>query len=104
MEFTELEKIEKVVHYLYDAGALICLEQQPYRYTQLGQALTDWSGRSDAKAELGRTRNRLLRMNCIAKKRNGNHYVYTLTPAGRLRLDQIRGIVEAVRDSDVMDL
>lgn len=105
MEYDDLEKIETLVHYLWDAAALVCLEQQPLRYTELARGMADWSGRHLIQTDLNRTRHRLIRMNLIEEQRNSRgHKVYAITAAGRARLSQIRALVGAVHTGSGADL
>src|SRR5687768_15834393 len=45
MKFDDLERIDNLVHNVWDAAALLCLEERPLRYTDLGSQMTAWSGR-----------------------------------------------------------
>lgn len=91
MAYEDLAKIEKLVRNLWDAAALICLERRPLRYTELHRDMGAWSGHHLSESELTRTRHRLVRRRMITVEQNGSgHNVYSITEAGRVRLNQIR--------------
>jgi DNA-binding PadR family transcriptional regulator len=95
MSYRVLATIEELVHHLWDAGALYCLEGRPLRYTELHQTIAEWSGNWFSESELTRTRRRLLRRGLISEELSSNgRKVYALTAAGRVRLDHIRALAE----------
>jgi hypothetical protein len=102
MNFDDLAKIENLVHNLWDAAALVCLERGPRRYTELHRDMAAWSGRHLRESELTRTRHRLVRRRMIGvgPSRNG-HNVYFIAEAGRVRLYQIRVLMQIVPRLDV---
>jgi DNA-binding PadR family transcriptional regulator len=102
VEFEDLKKCGKLVRYLWDAAALVCLEEHPLRYTELGTGLTAWAGRRPSDTALTRTVKRLRRTGLIATqpgRDSGWRAPYLITDAGRLRLAEIRELVAANVDS-----
>ena len=101
MAYEDLEKIEKLVHHLWDAAALICLERRPLRYTELHRDMRAWSGHHLSESELTRTRHRLVRRRMITVEQSGSgHNVYSITEAGRVRLNQIRILAQIAPSLD----
>lgn len=95
MAYSDLEKIEKLVHHLWDAVALTCLENAALRYTELHREMKAWSGRRLTDTELTRTRHRLVSSGMISLERSRKgHNVYSITEAGRIRLYQIRQLAQ----------
>lgn len=97
MEYEDLAKIESLVQYPWDAAALFCLENDCLRYSELYEGMEAWAGHHLTESELTRTRHRLVRrrMVSVGPGENG-HNVYSITAAGRVRLGQIRRLMEAV--------
>lgn len=91
MEYQDLAKIENLVHNLWDAAALFCLEHRSLRYSELHREMTAWSGQHLSESEMTRARHRLVRRRLITPGTSDNgHNVYSITEAGRVRLGQIR--------------
>jgi DNA-binding HxlR family transcriptional regulator len=95
MEYDDLAKIENLVHNLWDAAALFCLEDRPLRYSELHRDMATWSGQHLSESELTRARHRLVRRKLIIQGPGDNgHNVYSITEAGRVRLAQIRVLMQ----------
>lgn len=95
MEYNDLAKIENLVHNLWDAAALFCLEHRSLRYSELHREMAAWSGEHLSEAEMTRARHRLVRRHLIRQEPGGNgHQVYSITQAGRVRLGQIRILIQ----------
>ncbi|RSM65131.1 hypothetical protein DMB66_17815 [Actinoplanes sp. ATCC 53533] len=95
MEYDDLTKIENLVHNLRDAAALFCLEGKPLRYSELHRNMAAWSGQHLSESEMTRARHRLVRRKMIISGPDDNgHNVYSITEAGRVRLAQIRVLIQ----------
>lgn len=95
MEYDDLAKIENLVHNLWDAAALFSLEDRPLRYSELHRNMAAWSGQHLSESELTRARHRLVRRKLIIQGPGDNgHNVYSITAAGRVRLAQIRVLMQ----------
>jgi hypothetical protein len=98
-----LELVRDVTQNLWDAAALICLdEDRTLRYTELHRRMASFAGRHLSESELTRTRHRLVRRELIEARRgpNGGH-VYTITQAGQARLQQIHILMDVAASLDV---
>ena len=95
MEYDDLAKIENLVHNLWDAAALFCLDSKPLRYSQLHRNMAAWSRQHLSESEMTRARHRLVRRQMIVPGVGDNGYnVYVITEAGRARLAQIRVLIQ----------
>lgn len=105
MSFSDLEEIEKLVHHLWDAAALICLENASLRYTELRREMKAWSGRRLTDTELTRTRRRLVDGGLIrVELSQEGHNVYALTEAGMTQLYKIRRLAQTVPNLEPTEL
>nr|WP_221383165.1 winged helix-turn-helix transcriptional regulator [Actinoplanes polyasparticus] len=83
-----------MVHHLWDAAALMCLDSESLRYTDLHRKMTTLADRYLSESELTRTRHRLIRRNMISETpQTSGSKLYTITDTGRERLYQIRVLV-----------
>lgn len=95
VEYEQMAKIQTVVRYLWDATALICLENGPLRYTELHRTMIASTERYLSDSELTRTRHRLVRSRMISEHPTGNGgKAYCITEAGQARLRDIRVLLE----------
>ncbi|MEU4217165.1 winged helix-turn-helix transcriptional regulator [Actinoplanes sp. NPDC026623] len=95
MEYNDLARIESLVRNLWDAAALFCLEGKPLRYSELHRNMAAWSGQHLSESEMTRARHRLVRRKMILPGPGDNgHNVYAITEAGRVRLAQIRVLMQ----------
>jgi DNA-binding HxlR family transcriptional regulator len=97
MEYRDLARIESLVQYPWDAVALFCLEDDCLRYSELYEGMEAWGARHLTESELTRTLHRLVRRGIVSVEPGAHGYnAYCITEAGRVRLGQIRSVLEAV--------
>lgn len=102
--YDALAKIEELVHHIWDAMALMCLETRPLRYSELHRTIATSTGQHLSESELTRTRHRLVRHRMIREGPGENgRKVYAITAAGRARLRQIRVLVQIAPQLDTPD-
>lgn len=91
MSYSALERIEKLVHYVWDAVALACLENADLRYSRLRSDMkARRPGRRLTDTDLTRCLRRLLDDGMIRVEPGTKGYnVYIITEAGQDRLDLI---------------
>ena len=101
MEYDDLAKIENLVHNLWDAAALFCLDSEPLRYSQLHRNMAAWSRQHLSESEMTRVRRRLVRRRRRRRRQmivpglgDNGYNVYAITEAGRARLAQIRVLMQ----------
>lgn len=101
MKFEDLEMVEDLTQYPWDAAALFCLEHGCLRYSELHESMESWGDRNLTESELTRTLSRLVRrhMTSVAPG-GGGHNVYGLTDAGRSRLGRLQRLMEAAPHLD----
>ncbi|GGM67029.1 hypothetical protein GCM10011608_60400 [Micromonospora sonchi] len=99
MKFGELLEIRDIIQHRYVIGALVCLgEQGPLRYSELGNAITGWTGTRVGDGEITRTVTRLLESGLAQEAFVDGHRSLTLTDAGQHRLEMIRALGRTLRD------
>lgn len=102
MEFADLMKIRGLVQHRYVIGAVICLGERPLgRYSELGRAITSWTGDRIGDGEITRTVHRLQVSGLVNEKSMNGKRVLELTPEGKLRLQTLRALSEALRLGDL---
>ncbi|XVV10922.1 hypothetical protein ACQP2X_39705 [Actinoplanes sp. CA-131856] len=93
--YESLARIQSLVHHLWDATALMCLDRQPLRYTELHRRMSAMTACHLTESELTRTRHRLVNTRMIRESRSpAGSKVYFITDLGRHRLEQIRILLE----------
>ncbi|GAA1025797.1 hypothetical protein GCM10009557_01140 [Virgisporangium ochraceum] len=99
MRFADLQHIDSLVHNVWDATALFCLEDHALRYTDLGSQMSEWSGQRLSDSTVTQTVKRLFRAGMVEtiKDNDGARTVsrYALTDAGRARLAKLRVLQSA---------
>lgn len=99
-----LAKIEDLVQYPWDAIALECLERDCLRYSELYEAMEIRGERPLTDPELTKTCERLVRRRLVRTRPGENgHNVYCITEAGRVRLGQLRRLLDAAPRLDPPD-
>jgi DNA-binding HxlR family transcriptional regulator len=95
IDYDALAKIHGLLHDIWDAVALICLVDRPLRYTELHRNMTALADRFLSDSELTRTRHRLVRRRLVLERRGENgRKAYCISDAGRVRLHQIRLLMQ----------
>ena len=95
MEYDDLAKIESLVHNLWDAAALFCLEGKPLRYSELHRNMAAWSRQHLSESEMTRARHRLVRRQMIVPgPGDTGHNLYAITEAGQARLAQMQVLIQ----------
>lgn len=104
VSYDALAKVQTVVRHLWDAVALICLEKEPLRYSQLLRRMAESTDRYLTESELTRARHRLVRRKLITEvwDENGDK-MYSVTEVGRCRLRQIHVLVKIAPQLDPPD-
>lgn len=99
MKFGELLEIRDIIQHRYVIGALVCLgEGRPLRYSELGSAITGWTGSRIGDGEITRTVTRLLESGLAQETFIDGHRTLTLTRAGQCRLEMIRALGRTLRN------
>jgi DNA-binding HxlR family transcriptional regulator len=101
LDFLALHELEELFRCRGDAMLLVCLLDGPYRYTELGRALSVVAGLHMNEKVLTRGLPRLIHRGLVAHDADGDRS-YRLTSEGTRRAEEIRLVanaLEAVRSS-----
>ncbi|GAA5197401.1 hypothetical protein GCM10023322_68580 [Rugosimonospora acidiphila] len=100
MSYDQLQEINSLVYYVWDAAALVCFQgrNQPLRYSEVGAALAEWGQRRPSDSDLTRLLNRLHDAGLVS--RNGarrRDHIYALTPTGHKQATKIAALIKALQ-------
>jgi len=96
LRFDDLQEASDLVSRIWEAGTLFCLRDRTARYAEVGRWLATWSGSRPSDSAVTRALKRLQRAGFVAQSdgsRERRRGMYTITAAGRQRVDRITSLI-----------
>lgn len=100
MKFKYLRDLDKLFSHRWEALVILCLADQPARFSELARATVDKAGVRLPDGNITRALNRLRRKGLVDVREDEQHRAYELTGNGRQRASELRFLLEALEDRE----
>ncbi|MFY1622474.1 hypothetical protein ACN268_04645 [Micromonospora sp. WMMD735] len=100
MKFEYLRDLDKLFSHRWEALVILCLADQPARFSELARATVEKAGVRLPDGNITRSLDRLRRKGLVGVRMDDRHRAYELTGSGQRRASELRFLLEAMEDRE----